>query len=136
MICYMGFVFYHCQVLVGDVSVSSALYKRPFMLPNLKGYQHLPHITFWQCPGMFSSHISSFQMHYLCFLLHFTVGEDCILINPFAGSLPLQLPINPFHSFHAQSSHLPPLVSLQSNQSSIPSTPLKVLLQKLPGASG
>lgn len=28
-------------------------------------------------------------MHYYCFLLHFTAGEDGILINPFAGGSPL-----------------------------------------------
>lgn len=47
-----------------------------------------PHIHFWQCPEMFSPPISSFLMHNHCFLLHFTVGKDCILIYPLTERSP------------------------------------------------
>lgn len=53
------------------------------MLRNLKGYAHLtPKYPFLAMPWNVFPSISSFLMHNDCFLLHFTVGKDCILIKP------------------------------------------------------
>lgn len=101
-----------------------------------------PHIPFQQCSDVFSSPISSFLMHYYCFLLHFTIGRDHILINPLAGRLPLPV-ANPFFILISRTVFLkcvstsssPNSCVIPFNQAPIPSSPLKPLWQMFPVTS-
>ena len=101
-----------------------------------------PHIPFQQCSPVFSSPISTFLMHYHCFLLHFTMGEDHILINPLAGGLPVPV-ANPFFVLISWTAFLkcestcsfPNSCVIPFHQTPIPSIPLKPLRQVFPVTS-
>ena len=101
-----------------------------------------PCIPFQQCSPVFSSPISSFLMHYHCFLLHFTMGEDHILINPLAGGLPVPV-ANPFFILISWTVFLkfestcssPNSCVIPFHQTPIPSIPLKPLWQVFPVTS-